>query len=154
MRVLDSEEKKLRLGKMGEICVGNWASMNGSVVTHAIDPYDSKKDLIIDGATVEVKTQTPYILENGFTIRANQINKCRNVDVLYFVSLPSPHARFINPDQGWVYVVDPKTFKYREIITRAGNKMLIIDIKQDAVAPLFKIDPAEIAQMMVYHSGQ
>jgi hypothetical protein len=147
------DEKKTRLGKMGEICVGNWASAQGKVVTHSIDPYDSQKDLIIDGVTVEVKTQTPYINEMAFSIRPNQLRKCREVDELYFVALPSPQARFAYGGQCWVYRVDPKTFIHREIYTRGGMKMILIDIKQTAVTPVTEIDPGDVALMMQYSTA-
>ena len=147
------DEKKTRLGKMGEICVGNWASTQGKVVIHAIDPYDSQKDLVIDCITVEVKTQTPYINEMAFSIRPNQLRKCREVDELYFVALPSPQARFAYAGQCWIYKVDPKTFTHREIYTRGGMKMILIDIKQAAVTPVMEIDPSDVALMMRYSTA-
>lgn len=147
------DEKKTRLGKMGEICVGNWASTQKKVVIHAIDPYDSQKDLIIDGVTVEVKTQTPYINEMAFSIRPNQLRKCREVDELYFVALPSPQARFAYDGQSWIYKVEPQTFTHREIYTRGGLKMILIDIKQAAVIPVMEIDPGDIALMMRYSTA-
>jgi hypothetical protein len=147
------DEKKTRLGKMGEICVGNWASTQGKVVIHSIDPYDSQKDLVINGITVEVKTQTPYINEMAFSIRPNQLRKCREVDELYFVALPSPQARFAYDGQCWIYKVDPKTFTHREIYTRGGMKMILIDIKQTAVTPVTEIDPSDVALMMRYSTA-
>ena len=147
------DEKKTRLGKMGEICVGNWASTQGKVVIHSIDPYDSQKDLVIDGVTVEVKTQTPYINEMAFSIRPNQLYKCREVDELYFVALPSPHSRFAYDGQSWIYKVDPKTFTHRETHTRGGMKMILIDIKQTAVTPVIEIDPSDVALMMRYSTA-
>jgi hypothetical protein len=147
------DEKKTRLGKMGEICVGNWASTQGKVVIHSIDPYDSQKDLVIDGITVEVKTQTPYINEMAFSIRPNQLRKCRAVDELYFVALPSPQTRFVYVGHCWIYKVDPKTFTHREIQTRRGMKMILIDIKQSAVTPVMEIDPSDVALMMRYSTA-
>jgi hypothetical protein len=147
------DEKKTRLGKMGEICVGNWASTQGKVVIHAIDPYDSQKDLVIDGVSVEVKTQTPYINEMAFSIRPNQIRKCRAVDELYFVALPSPQARFFYEGQCWVYKVDPKAFIHREIVTRGGKTMILVDIKQPAVVPVVEISPEDVDLMMRYSTA-
>lgn len=147
------DEKKTRLGKMGEICVGNWASTQGKVVIHAIDPYDSQKDLVIDGISVEVKTQTPYINEMAFSIRPNQIRKCREVGELYFVALPSPQARFAYDGQCWVYKVDPKTFVHRETVTRGGKTMILIDIKQPAVVPVVEISPEDVNLMMKYSTA-
>ena len=147
------DENKVRLGRMGEICVGNWASLLGMSVLHSIDPYDRRKDLIINGRRVEVKTQVPYILEHAFSIRENQINKCRSVDELYFVALPSPNSKYIYEGSGWIYQVNSKTFLTREIITRAGHKMILIDIKQDAVVPVQQIDQSDIDQMMKYSNS-
>lgn len=147
------EEKKTRLGKMGEICVGNWASTQGKVVIHAIDPYDSQKDLVIDGATVEVKTQIPFINERAFSIRPNQLKKCREVDELYFVALPSPHPRFSYDGEGWIYKIDPQNFVTREIITRRDAKMILINMDQPAVSKVKEIDDVDILQMMKYNTG-
>jgi hypothetical protein len=150
---LSIDEKKLRLGKMGEICVGNWASTHGKVVIHSIDPFDRQKDLVIDGKKVEVKTQIPYIIENSFTISPYHLHKCRYVDELYFVALPSPNPRFSYDGQGWIYHVDPKLFTYREVVKRNDERVFLIDMKQSAVIRVKEIDQGDIDQMMKYSVG-
>jgi hypothetical protein len=147
------DEKKTRLGRMGEICVGNWASSEGKTVIHSIDPYDIHKDLMINYLTVEVKTQIPYINERAFSIRPNQLRKCREVNELYFVALPSSNERFAYDGQGWIYKVDPKTFKHRETVTRGGTKMILIDMNQEAVMKVKQIDEHDLHQMMKYTTG-
>jgi len=61
------------LGRMGEKYVSNYLSKKGVVVEQALNHFDSKKDLMGDGKTIEVKTQVPFIKEKAITIKPNTI---------------------------------------------------------------------------------
>lgn len=91
------------MGKMGELIVSDFFKDLGCVVELSEDPYDMKKDLIINGMFVEVKTQTIYRnfpLANGMKVPAftvdietaygkiyhNQLKKCMTVERLIFVA--------------------------------------------------------------------
>ena len=148
------EDKKTRLGKMGEICVGNYLTRIGHKVIYSIDPYDSSKDLIVDDQRVEVKTQIPYINQRSFTIRKNQLEKCRSVDALFFVALPSNKnsVRFSYPNQGSIFLVNPKMFEYTEELTSDNNLKLLIRMDQPSVVFVEKISDEDIRLMMKYTS--
>lgn len=76
------------LGKTGEHIVKKVFIEEGHTVVMSDDPYDSIKDMTIDGQTVEVKTQMRYVIRNAFTIEKKQLKKCMNVDILLFVNVP------------------------------------------------------------------
>lgn len=101
-----TDYQKKTIGSLGEKIVADFFTSNGYTVEFAPDPFDGEKDLIINGKYAEVKTQTVYryFLGSGanaqpaFTIpitstdgrpHHNQINKCMNVELLFFVRRPS-----------------------------------------------------------------
>ena len=76
--------KKEKLGYIGEYLVKH---IFGGVMSE--NKFDMKKDITLDnGAMVEVKTQNRDKYRNMFTVNTmhkNQVEKCVNVDKLYFV---------------------------------------------------------------------
>jgi hypothetical protein len=136
------------LGRMGEKYVANVLTKEGVQIEHALNHFDSKKDLVGDGKTIEVKTQVPFIVEKAFSIKPNQENKCRNVDILYFITLPASRHKFEH--EGWLFRIDPKTFYTKERKTKDGRVMVLIPISQPAVTPIHKIDDSVISEMMKY----
>lgn len=142
---MNTDEKMDALGRMGEKVVVNLLSRLGLIIEESVDPFDSQKDMLVDGKKVEVKTQVPFILENAFTFKPNQLRKCRSVDVLYFVAVPAPTKKY--KWEGWIFRVDPKNFKHRTRITKDGREMILIDIEQENVFPIEKVS-AEIMEKM------
>lgn len=136
------------LGRMGEKYVSNVLIKEGVQIEHSLNHFDSKKDLIGDGKTIEVKTQVPFIIENAFSIKSNQLYKCRNVDVLYFITLPAPRHKFIH--EGWLFRVDPKSFITKERKTKDGRVMILISINQPAVVPIHEVDRSVLSEMVKY----
>lgn len=133
------------LGNLGEGIVyehliNKFNDKNGfEIEWEGIHKFDSKKDMLIvsiennKSRTVEVKTQVPFITKKSFTIRKNQIDKCKNVDLLFFVSVsdpswPSEYEHFNkiflcdNPSK---LIIAKDAFK-----TKAGNDMHLIPIEQ------------------------
>ena len=118
---MTKEELMNELGLAGEKIVINMLSEEGRKVKSSINKYDSEKDLLIDGTLkAEVKTQVPFIMQNAFTFKSNQLRKCRGVDELYFVSVPA--GRHSDKWAGWVFKADPKTLKQETI----QPKMVVI----------------------------
>ncbi len=137
------------LGRMGEKIVANKLREQGRMVTEAIDHFDREKDMMVDGALVEIKTQQPFFVQNAFSFRSNQLRKCSSVDELYFVSVPP----VIKPDYkwgGWIFKVDPKNFTTRSYRTKGGIDMVLVDIEQPAVVPFLKMSEQEIAELVKY----
>lgn len=73
-----------KLGLLGELVV--LKAFGGRL---SDDTYDDNKDIILpDGQHCEVKTQERFWMKNAFSVRADRqsnLNKCLNVDKLYFV---------------------------------------------------------------------
>lgn len=141
------------IGATGEKIISNMLSSLGLVVENSINNFDSEKDLLVDGKKVEVKTCQPYVLKNCFSFKANQLRKCTNVDVLYFVSIPPKYQ----PDYkwgGWIFRLEPSKFKHYTYKTRYGVEMVGIPIEQDAVIPVRELTDAEIKEFAKYtHSA-
>jgi len=140
------------LGQIGEKIISNYLNKQGRNVQISIDPFDSKKDMIVDGKRIEVKTQTAFIIENAVTIQKNQLKKCRDVDIFYVLVAPAPKHRY--KWEGWILQIDPKSFKTRKRLTRDGREMILIDIEQNAVTPIEKISKQEIDVMRKYTSSE
>jgi len=137
------------LGRIGEKIVANYFSQKGSKIVESLDHFDSQKDMMIDGKTVEVKTQQPFVKLNSLTFRKNQLMKCTSVDELYIVTVP-PVMRTTYRWGGWILKIDPKTFKYTTYTTKAGNHMICVKIEQDAVEPIHKLSKEECSELSKY----
>lgn len=140
------------LGKTGEKIVSNHLSELGYKVTHSINNFDNQKDLIVEGRTVEVKTEQPYVQKNAITIRRTQVKKCRSVDALYFVLLPP----LIDPNYKWGGVlleVDPESFECRPYTTKSGIQMVEIPIDQPSVRFIKKLSTEEKMELLKYASS-
>ena len=86
---MNNQQKMLMLGNIGEKLIRYLAQEEGCEVREYPSLYDSEKDLTINGKTCEVKTQVPFFVEDAFTVKKNQIRKCKNVDILLFVESPN-----------------------------------------------------------------
>jgi hypothetical protein len=137
------------LGRTGEKIIANMLIELGLNVQESIDHFDSEKDFLVDGKKVEVKTEQPYVRENSFSFRENQLRKCRNVDVLYFVSIPPLYR----PDYkwgGWIFRAEPQNFRHFNFTTKFGTKMIGVPIEQDALIPVKKMTDEEINELLKY----
>jgi len=119
---MNSEYNKTQCGAMGEYLVRKVFSQMGYNVKLSDNPYDSEKDMTINGKLCEVKTQQRYHLKKMLTIRDNQINKCQNADILIFVEYPTLKSNDITIR---MWIADKKeTRQIDEIFfTRQGRKM-------------------------------
>ncbi len=148
-RPIDHEERISILGRTGEKIFSNFMRSQGKNLVESIDNFDSEKDYIVDGKTVEVKTEQPFVSMNSFSFRPNQLMKCRRVDELYFVTVPplmDPKYRH----GGKIFYADPKKFRHREYTTRAGRKMILIPIEQEAVKEVYSMTKVEINELLKY----
>ena len=132
----ESERKRKKLlGDAGEKIVTNFFSKKGFNVEISIDPYDNQKDMKVNGKTVEVKTQVPYVFKNAFTISDNhQFEKCKNADALVFVQAPCSKS-----DKAGIFQIH-KGFKYSKHTTKKDDKMILVPMKQPAVKQLASIE--------------
>ena len=120
--IMNSELKMNQLGMAGEKLVSSFFRSLGHTVEESLSTYDSVKDMIVDGETCEVKTQMPFYTENSFTMKKNQLTKCRNVDKLIFVEAPSSKSDVIK-----IWEAPKETRKFRTRATKDGRNMYLLD---------------------------
>ena len=120
-------DNKQILGTIGEKIVANYMSRIGRIVEVAIDPFDSTKDMKVNGKSLEVKTQVPYIIKKGFTIKPNQLQKCLNADHFVIVQAPCTHL-----DEAAILSIR-KGFKYELTKMKNGDERYLIPWDQEAV---------------------
>ena len=120
-------DNKQILGTIGEKIVANYMSRIGRIVEVATDPFDSTKDMKVNGKSLEVKTQVPYVLKKGFTIKPNQLQKCLNADYFVIVQAPCDYL-----DEAAMWKVK-KGFKYELIKMKNGDERYLIVYNQTNV---------------------
>lgn len=118
---MNNREKMIMLGNLGEKIVRYLAQEEGCVVKENPSLYDNTKDLTINGRSCEVKTQTRFVVENAFTVKENQVAKCTNVDLLYFVETPIK-GNIIN-----IYECPKEKRNFRTRQTKDGRVMYLLD---------------------------
>lgn len=137
--------KMLMLGNLGEKIVRHLATRDGCTVEESLSLYDNTKDLRINGKTCEIKTQTRFRVERAFSVKGNQVRKCTEVDLLFFVE---------TPDDGDVITVFecPKEKRiWRTRMTKDGRKMYLLDISNMNIA--YQLSSAQIANEMRQNSN-
>ena len=149
---LTREQNMEILGKTGEKIVSNFYSRKGKIVEQSINNFDSGKDMMVDGAKVEVKTQVPFVIKNAFSFRKNQLRKCLNADGVVFVSVPNsvkPHW-----SDGKVYLIEPSALKYSFYTTKDGREMVLIPINQPDMMEIYVMTQEECAELQKYTSSE
>lgn len=152
MNAFDKATKRLAiaLGSAGENLVKECFEHDGWTVEKSTDPFDAAKDLVakhpVHGiATIEVKTQVPWVTKNALTIKPDQLKKCSGVDYLVFVTVPpQKHSYHYG---GWVMKVDPKQMKFDIHQANGGREMVAIPIDQPAVELWRKIPNNDIVNL-------
>ena len=114
--------KRSQLGVFGEKLVRNFYQKKGCQVVDTLSTFDNSKDFLVSGKSVEVKTQQAFHLENAFTVKPDQVNKCKSVDMLIFVETPYQNNRCINL---WLAT----NTNFRSKTTRDGRQMQLLDKK-------------------------
>lgn len=85
---MNRSQRVVALGDLGERTVLKWFNYHGKTGTLSESRYDTVKDMMIEGVTVEVKTLMPIFKYNAFCLPLNQKPKCDNVGRLIFVKVP------------------------------------------------------------------
>ena len=117
-----NELKMNQLGMAGEKLVSNFFRGLGHTVEESLSTYDRVKDMTVNGKTCEVKTQQPFHVEDAFTMKENQLTKCKNVDKLIFVEAPEPKANVV-----YIWEAPKEHRKFRTRVTRDGRNMYLLD---------------------------
>lgn len=135
---VDPGHLKILLGLMGERIVASHLRNLGHRVDESLNPFDSEKDMLVDGLPVEVKTQVPVIVEDSFGVSPKQRNKILSCHRVYWLSVP---FRANDELAGWVFEMNPAdaNLKAHRWYTNNGREMLLFPRRQTAMLPLFQI---------------
>jgi chorismate mutase len=101
----ENQLKKLLLGALGEKIVAKFLRDSGHTVNESLYMFDSTKDLEVDGELIEVKTQVPFMIYDSFAVDINQMNKIKNSNKVYWVSVPLTKVDDVLA--GYVFEMDP-----------------------------------------------
>lgn len=144
----DRSTSMSHLGRAGEVIFSNHMSKLGQPVEFSVDQYDSQKDLKIGDKTYEVKTQVPFVLEDAFTVKENQLKKLKNVDYTVFVSVPNKERSHWSA--GKVYIIESNKVEsvIRRRRTKDGRQMILLPIK--AMNELFTISEQDSKLLQKY----
>lgn len=134
--MLTENDKKTKTGELGERLVARYYRDQGHKVEESLNLFDREKDMTIDEETCEVKTQIPWIRENAFTVKENQIRKCLSVERLIFVETPSK----FNGYKVEIYEFPKDTRKYRTKITKDNRKMILFEKKNGVLLTTIEDD--------------
>lgn len=126
----DRSTSMSQLGRAGEVVFGNYMSQQGKVVEYSINQYDSNKDMKIDGKSYEIKTQVPFVLEDAFTVKENQLRKLKTADYTVFISVPNKERSHWS--SGKVYMIESNKIEkvIRRRKTRDGRQMILLPINE------------------------
>lgn len=119
---------RINVGRIGEDIVANYMSSKGCCVKRSVNPYDSEKDMEVDGRKYEIKTQVPYNEKDSFVIDQSQYDKCSSVDWLVFVSIPDESREHYS--HGKVYMGEQNEVVFDPYTMPDGREVLLIGIKQ------------------------
>ena len=144
--MLDLDQMKTKTGDLGERLVARYFRGRGQTVEESIDLFDRKKDMVVDDTlTCEVKTQQLWHKENAFTVKPNQIQKCRDVDILIFVETPSKY----NGNKVRLYEFPKDMRKTRVLRTMDGRTMHLFGRENATLLEMID-DPVVIEQFNRY----
>lgn len=136
------------LGKAGEMIVANYFASLGQKIKISVDQFDSKKDMLVEEETIEVKTQVPFVNKNSFTIKENQLKKCKTVNKVIFISVPNKHKPHFS--EGKAFVIESDKMKFSEYVTKDGRKMILIPISQPEMKELFVLSENDCKTLQKY----
>jgi len=146
-----SNEKKVAQGRLGEMIVGRYLKIaEGAEVVYSDNQFDSEKDMLANGVSVEVKTMEEFHTQRAFSFAQNQLWKCRNVGRLFMIALNSRDRS----RSGKCYEIDPKTFTTKFYTTRDNRNMILIPIDQPAVKFAFQVEPKMVAQLHKFSTSE
>jgi c-di-AMP phosphodiesterase-like protein len=131
--MLTRKEKRAELGRIGEQTFKNLCEAKGYEVKISVDKYDSKKDMTVNGKTVEIKTQTPWFLKRWVTFNETQEKKMRSVDFLFVVGYNNCNQeKFDWANKIWRIKKDFKIVK--KYVNSRNKKMFAISLDDPAVS--------------------
>jgi hypothetical protein len=133
--------KKVMLGMTGERIVAHLLRKQGHIVEESLDPFDTEKDMLMDGLRIEVKTQVPFLVEDSFAVSPSQLKKICNSHRVYFLSVPP--SKNADPNSGCIYELDTtQEFKCHRRVLANGRETVCIPRNQAHIKVIGRVtDP-------------
>ena len=128
------------VGDLGEIV---FQACFGGIMSD--DQFDSTKDLVLDGKTVEIKTQCRYKNIDAFTVNkahSTNLRKCLTVDRLIFVEYDSTNE---------ITFFECTDREYFTVKTASGKMMACFPI--DKMVVLKKLKNSKLANLFRCYSS-
>jgi hypothetical protein len=148
MKEQSIDVKKVMLGMVGERIVAYFLRKQGHDIEESLDPFDSEKDMLMDGQRIEVKTQVPFLVEDSFGLHPGQLKKLRGNHRAYFVSVPP--SKNVDPNAGCIYELDTTVeFKCHRRVVANGREVLCIPRNQSAMKIIGKIEDESLLDTLV-----
>jgi len=142
----DRSTSMAHLGRAGEVVFGNYMSKQGKIVEYSINQYDNRSDLKIDGLLYEVKTQVPFVIEDAFTVKENQLRKLKNADYTVFVSVPLKENNHWSAGKVFIIAGSDIENVIRRRTTKDGRQMILLPIRKMTELFTMSEDNASILQ--------
>lgn len=140
--------RKVLLGITGERIVAHLLRQEGHYIVESLDPFDDKKDMLMDGLKVEVKTMVPLVMEDSFSFSRSQLEKIMRSYRTFFISVPLKREQNLDELAGGVFELDPsKPFKMHKVSV-AGKDVLCIPRRQPALNMIYQIQDKELLQTL------
>lgn len=140
-------------GRLGEEIVADFLQSKGHDVKISFDKYDMHKDMLLDGETLEVKTQVPHYKEKALTFREFQLVKCFSAKYVAFVVVPNPEFGVVPEVDGKVFITRGKDL----VVSRKkiqGRDMLLVPWDMEGLHPIYTMSPEQIAVLQKYSSSR
>jgi hypothetical protein len=142
-----SDFRNKELGNLGEKIIANYFNSKGVVAILSENPFDTEKDLTVDGKKVEVKTLVPMIKDDAFMVKNNQVDKIRQSYMTYFIAVPL--RRLDNKYGGNVYELNPKIMiTTSSVVPHLVEDNTCIPINQPAMSHIHTITDQETLKYM------
>lgn len=135
--------KRVMLGMTGERIVAHLLRKQGHIVVESLDPFDSEKDMLMDGLKIEVKTQVPFLVEDSFTISHSQLKKICNSHRVYFLAVPLFKNQ--DPNVGCIYELDStQEFKCHRRFVANGRETICIPRNQPYMKIIGRVEDSKL----------
>jgi hypothetical protein len=139
--------KKVMLGMTGERIVAHLLRKQGHIVEESLDPFDSEKDMLMDGLRIEVKTQVPFLVEDSFAVSPSQLKKICNSHRVYFLAVPLSKNQ--DPNEGCIYELDStQEFKCHRRFVANGREMVCIPRNQSYMKIIGRVEDPKLLKTL------
>lgn len=155
--LLNKSRSRKIVGDIGELLFSKFLRSKGLEFEQSPDPFDNKKDFYVKNKSnkklkIEVKTQVPFMKNNGFSFREKQLKKCESVDCLIFISVPIKNRHHFS--FGKMYKIRPKDMEYSyysQYMNGEGDvPMVLIPINQEKMEEIDEISEEDIKLLEQY----